>query len=150
MREHGIRFVQVARHGHRETDGITVLDDSHAPTKVFLEGDYTLSHELRTQGTVPTFTGVHKCALKFKAFVIERWLATNLGSSVQHAIGYNTEETSRIAKSEYAFEAAARVAFGFNAEETARVERAGEYDGLRGPAQPAPAHEIAFGYNAEE
>ena len=28
MRAHGIRYVQVARHGHFEADGITVLDDS--------------------------------------------------------------------------------------------------------------------------
>jgi hypothetical protein len=70
MRRYGIRFVQVARHGHREADGITVLDDSCEPTKIFLEGDYKLSDELKRNGTVPQCGGVHRCALKFKGWVI--------------------------------------------------------------------------------
>ena len=45
----GIRYVQVARHGHFEADGITVLDDSRTPAKVFLEGDYKLSDELKAE-----------------------------------------------------------------------------------------------------
>jgi len=52
MRRHEIRFVQVARHGHREADGITVLDDSREPTKISLDGDYKLSDELKRNGTV--------------------------------------------------------------------------------------------------
>ena len=78
MCAHGIRYVQVARHGHFEAEGITVLDDSRAPAKVFLEGDYKLSDELKRNGTVPQYGGVHRCALKFKAWVIERWLEENL------------------------------------------------------------------------
>src|SRR5207244_2672578 len=31
MRAQGIRYVQVARHGHFEADGIAVLDDSRTP-----------------------------------------------------------------------------------------------------------------------
>jgi hypothetical protein len=65
-----IRYVQVARHGHFEADGITVLDDSRTPARVFLEGDYKLSDELKKNGTVPQYGGVHRCALKFKAWVI--------------------------------------------------------------------------------
>lgn len=33
-------------------------------------------------GTVPQFAGVHKCALKFKAFVLDRWLAQNNQESI--------------------------------------------------------------------
>jgi len=71
VRRHGIRFVQVARLGYWEADGITVLDDSREPTKIFLAGDYRLSDELKRSGTVPLDSGVHRCALKFKAWVSE-------------------------------------------------------------------------------
>jgi hypothetical protein len=50
MREHSIRFVQLARHGHLEADGITVLADSRAPQRVHLEDDYRLSDELPSNG----------------------------------------------------------------------------------------------------
>jgi hypothetical protein len=150
MRQHGIRYVQVARHGHLEADGITLLSDTRQPDAVYLGGDYRLSDELRNNGTVPMCSGIHKCALKFKAWVIESWLH-NLASGggggrgpVRHAIGYNADETSRVEHSEYAFQA--RVAFGFNAEETGRIERANEYDGLR----QSGGHNVAFGYNVEE
>jgi hypothetical protein len=53
MRRHRIRFVQVARHGHWEADGIRILDDSREPIQVFLDGDYKLSDELKRNGTVP-------------------------------------------------------------------------------------------------
>ena len=57
MRAQGIRYVQVARHGHFEGEGITVLDDSRTPVRVFLEGDYKLSDEL--SGTERT--AVRRC-----------------------------------------------------------------------------------------
>ena len=126
MRRHGIRYVQVARRGHLETDGITVLDDSRSPEQVFLDGDYKLSDELRRNGTVPQFSGVHRCALKFKAWVIEQWLEANLRAPARHAFGYNAEETGRIERSEYAF--SERIAFGFNAEERRRIDRSCEYN----------------------
>src|SRR5260370_36043432 len=74
MRAHGIRYVQVARHGHFESEGITVLDDSRTPVRVFLEADYKLSDELTRNGTVPQYGGVHRCAPKFKAGAVEQWL----------------------------------------------------------------------------
>ncbi len=128
MRREEIRYVQVARRGHLETNGITVLDDSRAPTRVFLEGDYKLSDELRRNGTVPQYSGVHRCALKFKAWVIEQWLEMNLRGPARHAFGYNADETGRIARSEYAFPE--RIAFGFNADEQRRIERSCEYNNV--------------------
>src|ERR1017187_1712371 len=71
MRAHGIRYVQVARHGHLEADGITVLSDTTHPDRLFADGDYRLSDELRAAGTLPQFAGEHICSLKFKAFVLE-------------------------------------------------------------------------------
>ena len=116
MRAQGIRYVQVARHGHFEADGITVLDDSRTPARVFLEGDYKLSDELKRNGTVPQYGGVHRCALKFKAWVIEQWLEEHVRGRARHAIGYNAE-TGRVARSEYAI--GERIAFGFSVEKRA-------------------------------
>ncbi len=128
MRRHGIRFVQVARHGHREADGITVLDDSREPTKIFLGGDYKLSDELTRNGTVPQYGGVHRCALKFKAWVIEQWLEANVRGHAHHAFGYNSEERKRITQSEHSFRE--RIAFGFNTDETRRIDQSREYNTL--------------------
>lgn len=61
--------------------------------------------------------------------MIEKWLAENVSTGLRHAFGYNAEETSRVANSEYAF--AARMAFGFRADEASRVARATEYDSFR-------------------
>ncbi|HWJ46461.1 MAG TPA: hypothetical protein VNS62_02335, partial [Candidatus Udaeobacter sp.] len=128
MRAQGIRYVQVARHGHFEGEGITVLDDSRTPARVFLEGDYKLSDELKRNGTVPQYGGVHRCALKFKAWVIEQWLEEHVRGLARHAIGYNADETGRVASSEYAF--GERIAFGFNADEKSRINRSCEYNTL--------------------
>ena len=127
MRRHRIRFVQVARHGHREADGISILDDSREPIQVFLDGDYKLSDELKRNGTVPQYGGVHRCALKFKAWVIEQWLEANLRGRAHHAFGYNSEER-RINQSEHAIRE--RIAFGFNADEGRRIDRSCEYNTL--------------------
>ena len=43
MRSHRIRYVQVARAGHLEADGIVVLADTREPDTVQLEGAYKLS-----------------------------------------------------------------------------------------------------------
>ena len=128
MRRHRIRFVQVARHGHREADGISILDDSRQPIQVFLDGDYKLSDELKRNGTVPQYGGVHRCALKFKAWVIEQWLEANLRGRAHHAFGYNSEERRRINQSEHAIRE--RIAFGFNADEGRRIDRSCEYNTL--------------------
>src|ERR1017187_10249458 len=47
LRQYGVRFVQVARHGHLEADGITILSDTDQPNRLYAEGDYKLSDELR-------------------------------------------------------------------------------------------------------
>src|SRR5262245_11220183 len=128
MRAQGIRYVQVARHGHFEDEGITVLDDCRTPARAFLAGDYRLSDELKRNGTVPQYGGVHRCALKFKVWVIEQWLEANLRGCAHHAFGYNADERKRISQSEHAFQE--RIAFGFNADETRRIDRSCEYNTL--------------------
>lgn len=125
LRAHGVRFVQVARAGHHQADGIEILSDTRTPTNCLTDGAYKLSDELKASGTVPQFGGEHRCSLKFKAFVIESWLNTNVSGSIHHAFGYNSEELRRVEKSEQAI---ARVAFGFNADETTRALKGAKYD----------------------
>lgn len=144
MRERGVRLVEVARKGHLEEEGIVVLQDTRSPVRLHPAGAYRLSDELLASGTVPQFGGEHRCAMKFKAFVIEAWLAFEFRSSseipVTHVFGYNADEKSRIANSDVHI---ARhnedrkvdapktpiVVFGFNSEEVGRVDRAKLYDG---------------------
>ena len=144
MRRHGIRFVELARRGHLEEDGIVVLQDTRSPQKLHPDGAYKLSDELLRSGTVPQFGGEHRCAMKFKAFVIETWLAHEFRGThdtpVIHVFGYNSEEASRSENSDLHIARhnedrkidAPRtpiVVFGFNSEEIGRIERAKEYDG---------------------
>lgn len=131
FRQYGIRYVQVARKGHLEEDGITVLDDSRFPVRMFGQGDYKLSDELKMAGTVPQFGGDHICSQKFKAFVIETWLEANLPTgteTVNHAFGYNLEETTRWQKSNAGIAKRNAIAFGFNVDETTRYAKAAKYD----------------------
>lgn len=123
--QHGVRLVQVARAGHLEKDGIIVLDDSREPQSLYADGAYKLSDELRAAGTVPTFSGQHRCSLKFKSWVIASWLEQNGFAAIRHTFGYNADELGRAAKSDKAI---ARVTFGFNSDERARVEKGKLFD----------------------
>ncbi len=131
LRQHNVRLVQVARAGQFEKDGIEILDDTTQPEQLHIEGCYRLSDELRFAGTIPQYAGVHTCALKFKAFVLERWLQEEApaGETIWQSFGYNRDEVRRIEKSEYAI--ARRIAFGFNAMERRRIDRANEYDSMK-------------------
>ena len=145
LREHGVRFVELARRGFLEEDGIVVLQDTRQPEKLHPDGVFSLSSYLMRSGTVPQFGGAHKCAVKFKAFVIETWLALEfqhleLTKPVYHVFGYNADEVTRTDKSEYHIQRhnADRLipapkpplmVFGFNSEEVSRVDRARLYDG---------------------
>lgn len=126
MRAHRIRFVQVARGGQHESDGIVVLSDTEGPDRVYVDGAYRLSDELERNGTVPPYSAEHRCSLKFKAWVIEQWLTANVRLPARHAFGYNAAETERVARSEAAFRE--RIAFGFNSDESARVARSRRYN----------------------
>lgn len=143
----GVRFVEVARRGFHEEDGIVVLQDTRAPVRLNPDGCFSLSSYLMRSGTVPQFGGIHKCAMKFKAFVIETWLSLEfqhleLKTPVYHVFGYNSEEVTRTDKSDYHIsrhnadklilnktDKPPLMVFGFNAEEQGRVERSALYDG---------------------
>ena len=88
LREHSVRFVQVARHGAKEADGITILSGTRKPDTLYIKGDYKLSDELAASGVVPSYSGVHKCSLKAKAWVIETWLDNHYDNrAFGHAFG---------------------------------------------------------------
>ncbi len=98
LRKHGVRYVQVARAGRFERDGIVVLDDSRSPTKLYREGAWKLSDELRTAGTLPARRGSQKlCTQKFKGWVLDTWIKGELkGEAFTHVIGFESEETERV------------------------------------------------------
>jgi hypothetical protein len=145
LRKHNVRYVELARRGFLEEDGIVVLQDTRQPYKLHPEGVYSLSEYLLHSGTVPQFGGEHRCAMKFKAYVIETWLAYAFAhldntTPVYHVFGYNADEVSRTTNSDHHI---ARhnadklihapkpplMVFGFNSEEIGRSERSMKYDG---------------------
>jgi hypothetical protein len=142
FRQYGVRFVQLARKGHLEKDGIVILDDSRATERLYMAGAYTLTQELESAGTVPQYGSEHRCSLKFKAFVIETWMEQYLSGLVRHTFGYNAEELDRVTKCDTAM--AARVTFGFNSEELDRVALGQKYDR---PARISHYPLVLWGWN---
>lgn len=136
LRRHNIRLVQVARGGYLESEGVVILDDSRQPQRLYTEGAYKLSDKMLLLGVVPAFGGTHRCALHFKAHVLDSWVRGELdGRGARRAWGYNRDEVSRIQNAEEAMRLAGdklphRMAFGFNRDEQSRIDRSGEYDGL--------------------
>jgi hypothetical protein len=64
LRAAHVRLVQVARAGPRQADGVIILDDSRAPSVLYLEGAYPLAKELRAAGTTPQLAhGRRLCSL---------------------------------------------------------------------------------------
>jgi hypothetical protein len=96
LREHKIRYVQVARAGPRQADGVTVLDDSREPTRLYLEGDYALSAEMTAAGTVPQVGGIRKCSLKAKGWPLDQVIGRIVGGGpFVHVIGFESGEAKR-------------------------------------------------------
>lgn len=99
LRAAGVRYVQVARRGHSESEGIEILDDSTAPTQLHIEGVYRLSTEPLDAGTIPTSGGLRKCSLKFKGWVLDTFLSQDLkGAPYVHVIGFEADELKRVVK----------------------------------------------------
>lgn len=97
MREHRVRYVQLARGGLTQADGIVVLDDSRTPEQLHADGVYRLSDELRTAGTIPQVAaGRRTCSQKFKGWVIDTWLGREFGDrAFTHVFGFNADERRR-------------------------------------------------------
>lgn len=153
LREHRIRFVEVARAGEHESDGIIVFQDSPEPYDFHREGSYKLSDHLKLAGTVPQFGGEHRCAMHYKAFVIEHWLKYYFGrNDVCHVFGYNVDETARVERGEAAItirNEKVLIAFGYNRDEESRADKSDvAYEKRNG--EKSQEIRVAFGFNADE
>ncbi len=96
LREHGVRFIQLARNGHLKADGFTVLDDSRHPERLFARGPWTLWDDLESVGTVPQQAGTRKCSLWAKGAVGDWWLAQAFGGRpFRQIMGFNADEDGR-------------------------------------------------------
>lgn len=103
LREHGVRFIQLARNGHLTTDGFTVLDDSRHPERLFARGPWTLWDDLESVGTVPQQAGTRKCSLWAKAAVGDWWLTQVFGGRpFRQIMGFNADEAGRRLRDETA------------------------------------------------
>jgi 3'-phosphoadenosine 5'-phosphosulfate sulfotransferase (PAPS reductase)/FAD synthetase len=96
LRERGVRFVQLARAGRARAAGITVLDDSRRPQKLFARGPWALWDEMESVGTVPQQAGVRKCSLRAKGEVGDRWITQVFGGRpFRQIMGFNADEEGR-------------------------------------------------------
>ncbi|MFJ2007819.1 hypothetical protein [Streptomyces chartreusis] len=96
LRENSVRFVQLARNGHLQADGFTVLDDSRRPEQLIARGPWTLWDDQESVGTVPQVAGTRKCSLWAKGDVGDWWLKqTFSGRPFRQIMGFNADEEGR-------------------------------------------------------
>ncbi|MFB6629939.1 hypothetical protein ACFCWY_08595 [Streptomyces sp. NPDC056362] len=100
LRAARVRLVQIARGGQEDADGVLILDDSRAPYRVFAQGPWRLSDELRAAGTVPQMAnGNRTCSIRAKGFCLDAWAAAEFGAAwFRRVIGYHSGEVGRAEK----------------------------------------------------
>lgn len=100
MREHQVRYIQLARRTGSQTDGVVILDDSRSPARLHLDGHYKLSDEMLAAGTVPQMGGVRKCSQKAKGFPLDKVIESTLGRTTpfRHVVGFEANEPNRAVK----------------------------------------------------
>jgi len=151
LRAAGIRYAQVARAGRSQTEGIVVLDDTDSPERIHLAGAYRLSDEMALAGTIPQTGGNRLCSMKFKGWVIDRYLAEHAPQATRHAFGYEAGEARRAERCAEAMPGhepePGRLVFGYEAGEVTRARRATDYDT---PRRVAEFPLIDWGWDREE
>lgn len=91
-----VRYLQVARRGLREADGVDILSDTRSPDLLHLVGAWTLAHEMFDAGTVPQTAGDRLCTLHFKAWPLDTVIAElTQGQPYRHVMGYELGEKRR-------------------------------------------------------
>ncbi|MFD9441902.1 hypothetical protein ACFWBR_27630 [Streptomyces sp. NPDC060006] len=96
LRENGVRFVQLARNGHLQADGFTILDDSRHPEQLIARGPWPLWDDQESVGTVPQVAGTRKCSLWAKGDVGDWWLKQVFGGRpFRQIMGFNADEEGR-------------------------------------------------------
>ncbi|MFL6124257.1 hypothetical protein [Actinophytocola sp.] len=91
-----VRYIQVARRGPSEADGIDILSDTRSPDRLHLVGAWTLANEMFDGGTLPQTTGDRLCSQHFKAWVLDTVIAElTQGQPYRHIMGYELNERGR-------------------------------------------------------
>ncbi len=97
-----VRLIQVARSQRHTTiagDGVVILDDSRTPTRLYLEGNYSLWDEMTSAGTIPQSGGARLCSVHSKGDALDPVISrVTRGNPYRHVIGFEAGETSRAAK----------------------------------------------------
>lgn len=98
----GVRFVQVARarrHVSTTGDGVVILDDSRTPTRLYLDGAYTLYDEMVEAGTIPQSGGARICSVHAKGDALDPVIARlTRGRPYRHMMGFEAGERRRADK----------------------------------------------------
>lgn len=102
LREHSIRFIQVARSQRKTTragGGVTILDDSRHPLTLHAAGAYTLGDEMLSAATLPQRGGSRICSLHSKGDALDPVIARiTQGNPYRHVIGFEANELARARK----------------------------------------------------
>ncbi|ADK69022.1 hypothetical protein [Gordonia sp. KTR9] len=98
----GVRFIQVGRarrHVTKAGEGVVVLDDSRHPTRLYLEGGYSLWSEMTEAGTIPQSGGARMCSVHSKGDALDPVIAAiTRGQPYRHVIGFEAGEVRRADK----------------------------------------------------
>lgn len=96
LARHHVRYIQVARRGPTEADGVDVTADSRNPDQLHLVGAWTLADEMFDAGTVPQTCGDRICSQHFKGFALDTVIAAvTQGQPFRHLIGFSAAEQAR-------------------------------------------------------
>ncbi len=100
MRKAGMRYVQIARGGQSQEDGVDILDDSRSTQRMFMRGAWALEDELVGAGTVPqTAAASRRCSARAKGWPLDVWAEWEYADTERiHVIGFAAEEDKRVAK----------------------------------------------------
>lgn len=102
-RYYRLRFVELARGGEQDRDGIVILQDTRCPRRMHGEGFYKLSDHYMRNGTVPQVGSQRLCSIRFKGWVGDYWLNNCLGlTECHHLFGFNAGESDRAEESKEA------------------------------------------------
>ncbi|WP_280763528.1 hypothetical protein [Prescottella agglutinans] len=102
LAEAGVRYIQVARarrHVTKAGDGVVILDDSRTPSRLYIEGEYSLYQEMTEAGTVPQSGGARLCSVHAKGDVLDPVIARiTRGQPYRHVMGFEAGEQRRADK----------------------------------------------------
>lgn len=94
LEAHGVRYVQIARAGWSETDGITVLSDTGRgdPYKMVMRGTVNIQDWFLRAGTIPQ-TNSRDCSYWAKGWPLDTYFRTTFGDTPRrHVVGFAAEE----------------------------------------------------------